>query len=335
MSLYLGENKIADNTCSRNIGEIIQSTIPLSDAGLHLLDGALISGAGSYAKFVNYIAGLVSNYPDLFTTEANWQSSVSTYGVCGKFVYDSVNNTVRLPKYSNKIYTGGGTAPVKGNGMTLGLTDGTNYFGISGWDGNSGDISKDPDHYGTNLPFTRTGGNKSNKGLGVTTDASKSGIIADLSNITTALEGYYYIVIATSVKTQIEVDIDEVMTDLNGKADVDLSNVSNTSGFRKLVKLYKNGASWYKVFREYDPSTGNLIGLWCEQGGSASAGANNIALLKQFGDTNYTILLTAGRPSNFGGDYTPQYYNKTTAGFVAYFDSESTSNNWEAKGYIS
>lgn len=67
--------------------------------------------------------------------------------------------------------------PVKGNGMTLGLTDGTNYFGISGWDGNSGDISKDPDHYGTNLPFTRTGGNKSNKGLGVTTDASKSGIV--------------------------------------------------------------------------------------------------------------------------------------------------------------
>ena len=32
----------------------------------------------------------------------------------------------------------------------------------------------------------------------------------------------------TGEKTEIEVDIDEIATDLNGKADVDLSNVSSS-----------------------------------------------------------------------------------------------------------
>ena len=35
-----------------------------------------------------------------------------------------------------------------------------------------------------------------------------------------------YIVIANSTKTDIQVDIDEVVTDLNGKADTDLSNIN-------------------------------------------------------------------------------------------------------------
>lgn len=229
MSLYLGEQKIADNTCSRNIGEIIQSTIPLSDAGLHLLDGALISNVGSYAKFVTYIAGLVTDYPDLFETEANWQSAVTTYGVCGKFVYDSENNTVRLPKYSNKIYTGGGTAPVVGNGMTLGLTNGTDNLGtVASW-GNSGygtpsfTYRGTTDTYGSNIGTSSTQDYKTNinKSLGLATDATKSGIIADLSNITTALDGYYYIVIASSITNELNLDVADM-------ADKDFSNITST-----------------------------------------------------------------------------------------------------------
>lgn len=50
------EVKLGGST--RNIGEIVSSTIPLNDAGLHLLDGALLSGSGAYADFVEYIASL-------------------------------------------------------------------------------------------------------------------------------------------------------------------------------------------------------------------------------------------------------------------------------------
>ena len=82
MSLYLGDNCISAGGSSafknNNIGEIITSTIPLTDAGLHLLDGSVISGNGAYSAFVTYIAGLVSSYPDLFETEANTSDDISS-----------------------------------------------------------------------------------------------------------------------------------------------------------------------------------------------------------------------------------------------------------------
>lgn len=87
------DEAISDTGGARNVGEIVASTIPLTDAGLHLLDGAVLSSNGVYLDFVTYIDGLANSYPDLFTTEANWQSAVATYGVCGKFVYTEGNGS--------------------------------------------------------------------------------------------------------------------------------------------------------------------------------------------------------------------------------------------------
>lgn len=219
---------------TRNIGEIIQSTIPLTDAGLHLLDGALISGSGSYSDFVDYIASIYDSSANYFCTETEWQQAITDYGVCGKFVYDSVNNTVRLPKYSNKIYTGGGTTLVKGNGKALGITNGTDDYGMILFHNNLGGGSQDylctsSDGLNSNVGTSVTANHPTPRNVtyGLSTNAENSGVIADLSNITTSLDGYYYIVVATSTKTDIQVDIDEIATDLNGKADVDLSNTNN------------------------------------------------------------------------------------------------------------
>lgn len=215
------------------VGQIVESPLPIADASLHLLDGSLILGGGIYDDFVTYIAGLVSNYPDCFTTEANWQQAVTDYGVCGKFVYDSVNNTVRLPKYNSKIYTGGGTAPVVGNGYGLTLTDGSQTVGLA-HDSNSANVAIGA----TNQPYTLVGtattrnSTQSAKTLGVPTasqignNLALSGLVAQLSDITTSLDGYYYIVVATSVKTEIEVDIDQITVDLANKANKDVDNLS-------------------------------------------------------------------------------------------------------------
>ena len=79
MSLYLGENLVSGVALpiepTRNIGQIIQSTIPLTDAGLHLLDGSVIQGDGIYSGFVNYIKNLYDGgeYTTIFETENNWQ----------------------------------------------------------------------------------------------------------------------------------------------------------------------------------------------------------------------------------------------------------------------
>lgn len=48
--------------------------------------------------------------PEINDPEQAWQYEYNKYGVCDKFVYDGTNNTVRLPKYGNKLYTTDNTA---------------------------------------------------------------------------------------------------------------------------------------------------------------------------------------------------------------------------------
>lgn len=373
MSLYLGNDLISGNKPInlgvRNIGEIVASPLPLTDAGLHLLDGGLILGGGIYQGFVDYIADLYENTSsswetyiqptnpsgitsssgfsnpsnafdnnsstyascgtttdyiewDLgetlkvsgfnatiqwvagyaascnisiysvddnnnetllangsgvaqgasgttsasftavevnkirfkcipndggqslststpsrivqiniiaqeaikpcFCTESEWQTSVTTYGVCGKFVYDSVNNTVRLPKITG-IIEGTTDLTALGDLIQAGLPN------ITG-DGVAYEGSKTPSgaiyNMGSgNCPSTQYA-SRSQWGF----DASKSNSI--YGNSTTVqpqtIKVLYYIVIANSTKTEIQSDIDEIATDLNGKADVDLTNVNNS-----------------------------------------------------------------------------------------------------------
>lgn len=320
---------------SRNIGEIVPSTMPLTDAGLHLLDGTLLQ-YGSYSAFVDYIADLYDSgdCPDCFTTEANWQTAVSTYGVCGKFVYDSVSNTVRLPKYGNQIITKtsaistASTVPVKGNGMALGLTDGNGHsYGIAVV---NGQINADSSAYGKTLPQVRTTSYPTSTYVsGITTNGTNSGIVADISSIKNyPLDCYYYIVIATSTKTSIQVDIDEIATDLNSKADVDLSNVipaisfataMNTAGIRTVTETYQNGDSWYRIWSD----------RWCEQGGNTGTAMSTITLLKPFRDTNYTVLQS---PGAVGGTQYHSITTRTTTSFS--MTGTNTSHFWRAEGYI-
>ena len=85
----------------RLIGEIIQSALPLTDAGVHLLDGSQIQNSGIYAQFCTYVANLQADYPDLFCTEAEFTASVEAYGSCDKFVNGA--SYIRLPKQSQTI----------------------------------------------------------------------------------------------------------------------------------------------------------------------------------------------------------------------------------------
>ena len=211
-----GDITIQGGGASRNIGEIVASTIPLTDAGLHLLDGALLQ-YGSYQAFIDYIAGLVNTYPDIFETEANWQTAVTTYGVCGKFVYDSVNNTVRLPKITG-IIEGTTDATALGDLVEAGLPN-------------------------ISCPMYCVVGNADNHMAsgGTTQEAvtwnasSFNSIYGNSSTVQPqTIKAFYYIVIANSTKTEIEVDIDEIATDLNGKADVDLTNINN-NGTAKIL----------------------------------------------------------------------------------------------------
>lgn len=79
----------------------------------------------------------------------------------------------------------GSYAPVMGNGLTLGLTDGTNTYGLQNLTG-SAYLGQDDAAYGVSAGTVPVAGNVINKTLGVTTDSEKSGLVADLSNATAA-----------------------------------------------------------------------------------------------------------------------------------------------------
>ena len=217
----------------RRIGEIVTSLLPLFDAGLHLLDGAVLSGVGVYSTFVSYVAGLATNYPNLFTTEANWQSSVTTYGVCGKFVYDSGANTVRLPKITGIIE---GTIDVTALGdlVEAGLPNITgSLHGIRRMDTmHDASLMSKALHwqYGNYPQKTNTSSVTGNMDFDPVLDASVENPIYK-NNFNKVqpqtIKGFYYIVVATSTKTEIESDIDQIASDLNLKAGTDLSNLTN------------------------------------------------------------------------------------------------------------
>lgn len=75
------------------------------------------------------------------------------------------------------------SAPVVGNGMTLGLTDGTNNFGIQNWNVTlqNGTLTSTTT-YGKNVGTTGSASSAENKSLGLTTDGTKSGIVANVSS---------------------------------------------------------------------------------------------------------------------------------------------------------
>ena len=217
----------------RNVGEIITSTIPLNDSGVHLLDGSVLSGSGIYSDFVSYISNIYSSALNYFCTETEWQTSVNNYGVCGKFVYNSTNNTVRLPKITGFIE---GTIDTN----TLGNLTPAGIPNLLGWFSGSGERGTHCDGIlfrkrGNLVPVKNVDGDKDNT---YTFNAQAYNPIYGNSDTVQpqSIKVLYYIVVANTQKTEIQVDIDNIATDLNGKANVSLSNVNSTGS--------STGASW-------------------------------------------------------------------------------------------
>lgn len=304
----------------RYIGEIVASPLPLTDAGLHLLDGTLLSKDGIYNDFVDYIASIYNSSLNCFTTEASWQSAVSQYGSCGKFVYNATNNTVRLPKLTNILQPTNDVSTL-GDITPAGLpniTGTVNFSGTDNWADYSGAFANS---------YTTTGAGRShNSGqnasqLVIQLNASRSNNIYGNSQTVQpqTVKVFYYIVVATDTKTSIQVDIDNIATDLNGKADIDLDNVPTSKGILK--ETYINGTSWYRVYSDG----------WCEQGGNMQTTAT-VTFLKPFSNANYSVIATLTNGST--ANYEPIIVTDKTASGCKINNSYSRRCDWRAYGYI-
>lgn len=308
---------------SRNIGEIVTSTIPIVNASLHLLDGALIQGGGIYSDFVSYMANLYgdgTDIPNYFCSQVDWETAVSTYGVCGKFVYNSTNNTVRLPKITG-IIEGTTDLTALGDLVEAGLPNITGTF--SPWaEGNS--LATGAFYVvSNNQKGTNQGGDSDNTLFGF--DASRSSSVYGNSNTIQpqTIKAFYYIVIANAVKNGISVDIDEIATDLNNKADL-----SDMVEVQCIIETYSNGTSWYRVYSDG----------WCEQGGrTTNTGAETITFLKPFIDANYYGSACPNYDARTDGinAYVGNLTATTMTIYNKQYGTSSTSiMNWYACGYI-
>lgn len=149
---------------------------------------------------------------------------------------------------------------------------------------------------------------------------------------------YFYVGYYTQSATEQTAGLNSEL--FNGKADINLSNVSNTSGFRRLIEIYKgNDGSWYKVFAEYNPSNGNFVGNWCEQGGitpfqNGTINAEVVTFLKPYKALPYVLISATTTYTSFV-DGVVNIFNLSTTGFTKqYVKSVGGGWTWIAKGYI-
>lgn len=270
------------------LGSIFTSIVPLEDSCYHLLDGSTLSGSGTYSKFVAYIASLIDTQPNLFLSSlAEWQQCVSSHGACGKFFYNSATNTLTLPKISG-IVEGTNNVSEVGALVEAGLP---NITGITGQrfvgynsapdaDGASSAIYSATQQNGND---GQAGGTGTHSKLGF--DASRSNAI--YGNSTTVqpqtVKVLYYIVVATSIKTNAEVSIDNIVNDLDTRAYKDLSNC--TKPYVTETYLSTDGNAWYRKWSDGWKECGGIY----DNGSQVSDMNATIGLPLPFSSLNYNV----------------------------------------------
>ena len=274
-----------------------------------------------------------SQFPTLYTdwlvggklntcTYEEYEQEITSTGECLKWGLDVANSKFKVPTKLNQILATDNSIPVKGNGMAIGLTNGSKNAGL---DGNSSSLGTSTGQYGVNAG---TGGSSHGDlmgAIGLTLDSSKSGIETDAAN-TTFKEIRFFVVVATGSIKQSEMDWSQWASSLQSKLNADHSN--DTKPY--ITETYVNGTSGYVVYSN---------GL-CEQWGISTIDSTytTINLTKTYRDADYMVLLTFNDQTNvFIGGY-PLCSRSKKASFFVIADynkvSTATYKGWYTKGYI-
>ena len=164
------------------------------------------------------------------------------------FVLNTADETFRLP-LKTKLASGNA---VVGNGMTLGLTSGTTYGGLSFVTNSPQHLDSRPNEYGTSVGTLVQSGSISSVGisLGVTTDPTKSGI--ELSD--SGLYLYYYV--GETVQNANLIDAGRIGEQLADKVNMlQASGAGMPSSRYTDLTLGKSGSTytapangWYNIY---------------------------------------------------------------------------------------
>lgn len=139
-----------------------------------------------------------ADYPDFYDwvlTNANagkdgFKLSTASDITDYDFVVNTTNETFRLPLKNGQegVFASG----VKGNSLTLGITDGTTFYGLQVGSEDARNVSPRKDSYGLPVGSPYNTGSNIEKTIGLTTDSTKSGIVVDIT-VPTGYNLYYYV----------------------------------------------------------------------------------------------------------------------------------------------
>lgn len=171
---YILENKGA---VGRNIGDLFYTyRKDTSLNGAYEANGQEFNKADFTGDTNPYDLIVANSLPN--GTYEEFDAEVAEKGYCNFWGIDTTNQKFKVPKL-NTIKIPAGKIPVIGSGLTIGLTDGTHNIG-SGWSETVG-VTGLENYYGNNIGIFAAGSFSVPNGysIGLTTDASKSGIVAN------------------------------------------------------------------------------------------------------------------------------------------------------------
>lgn len=241
MSIRINNKIIAGNggetksTSYRYVGEIFQSTIPIDDIKVACLDGHKIYADDGYGSFIQYLISQSLIYPQIVCTEEEWLEKVGQYGSWGKFVINTQENSVRLPKIAGFLQ---GTVDINNLAdlIEAGLPNiegQTCYNRYSGYSSEEQGVFEVVEQITSGNAGT---GNSAMKLDKVSFDASLSNSIYGNSDTVQpqAIQYPYYIVLATGVVQEINI-----------KDEVHLNNPF-FFGMYQYFETEPNNLSWLK-----------------------------------------------------------------------------------------
>ena len=237
------------------------------------------------------------------------------------YILDKENTRFKLPRWKHKTIKDSETIPVKGNGLCLGIYDGTNT--VTMYLNNSVGFTHGT---GVGQPVGTSSSNVTsniNCAYGVTSDSSKSGIVAEVNNVETD-DMYLYFYVGEYTQSAIEQTAGLNAELLNAKADLTTPAIQAPY----LKTSYINGTSGYNIW-----SNG-----YCEQWGyfAVTSTQTTIKLLKTYQDGNFNI--TAIERTS-GNSYPVTVYNTTpptgdTIVFYCYTAGVNHSCYFKTSGYL-
>lgn len=209
--IFINNKKLLteDDIVGLPLGAIIPVALVLDDVNLHLLDGSVLPydannpSSNIYSEFVEWV---IQKYNETYNTDApavriisedEWQTECNTYGQCGAFAL--TEDGLRLPKITEFIAS-------CNNGKTIGLAE------LDSFKSHSHNITLHYAEYkagSSQYPWLYSADSS------FPTHGEKTASTGSTETKPKNIRYPYYIVVATRINTNVKIDINNYIKDIN------------------------------------------------------------------------------------------------------------------------